>query len=131
MELPPWVTTLQPSDPQGTTLLAQERRKSSLDIGRVAKYLYTEEGLKRQARLLSILTNDAAFDKTLNYFESRVERYRRSLKRARHLNHLREEHAWDEGDLLAAIELIGEPTSLTLHWTMFIVSCPRFTNALS
>lgn len=122
MDRPSWVGALKPAGPQGTDLLARERQGSTLDTDRVAHYIYTENGLRQQERLLRILENDAVFDKTQNYFEGRVERYKRSLRRAKRLAHLKKAHRWDEEDLLAAIELVGEPTSFTLHWTMFIVS---------
>lgn len=122
MDRPSWVGALQPTEPQGSALLARERQGSTLNTDEVANYIYTEQGLQRQGSLLRILENDAVFDKTQNYFEDRVERYKRSLRRAKRLAQLNKAHHWDEEDLLAAIELVGEPTSFTLHWTMFIVS---------
>ncbi|KAJ9630340.1 hypothetical protein H2204_008405 [Knufia peltigerae] len=120
MDRPSWVGALQPTEPCGSALLARERQGSTLNTDEVANYIYTEQGLQRQGRLLRILENDAVFDKTQNYFEDRVERYKRSLRRAKRLAQLNKAHHWDEEDLLAAIELVGEPTSFTLHWTMFI-----------
>lgn len=130
MDAPAWVEALRPSGQQGTALLAQERQSSTLDIERVAKYIYSEEGLRRQDRLLRILENDDAFSKDQNYFEGRVDKYKRSVRRAKRLATLSKIHTWDETDLLAAIELVGEPTSFTLHWTMFVVSPPFLDRSL-
>lgn len=122
MDSPSWVKALRPTEPQGSALLTAERRQSTLESARLTKYIYTDEELERQERLLRIIENDEAFDKSQNYFEDRVKRYERSLRRAKRLAQLSQAHNWNEADLIAAIELVGEPTSFTLHWTMFIVS---------
>lgn len=118
---PSWVEDLRPAGTHGVDLLKRERSKSTIDVERLCRFIYTDKELERQQRLLRDLEQDKAFDKSHNYFEGRVERYKRSLMRAKRLNVLRTQNGWGEEDLIAAIELVSEPTSYTLHWTMFVV----------
>lgn len=118
---PSWVSALRPSAPQGSELLAHERNKSKIDVDGLAIFLYTKKKLESQERLLNILHHDKAFEKSGNYFDSRIERYKKSVARAKRLRQLQLEHNWSNEDLTVAIELIGEPTSYALHWSMFIV----------
>lgn len=120
--LPPWIAALKPSGPQGETLLTLERNKSTIDTGQLAKFIYSEEFLERQERLLKILEADATFDKSGNYYDGRSERWRKALARAKRIATLQLEHEWTEDELWAALELVGEAVPFALHWGMFIVS---------
>ncbi|GJC99191.1 acyl-CoA dehydrogenase family protein [Colletotrichum higginsianum] len=80
---PDWVKALQPSGPQGTELLAQERAKSNLDVDQLATFMFTKEALQRSETILNILKKDPVFDKTQNYFRGREARIEAALARAR------------------------------------------------
>ncbi|EXJ61408.1 acyl-CoA oxidase [Cladophialophora psammophila CBS 110553] len=117
---PSWVASLRPSEPQGSDLLIAERQKSQIDIDRLACLLYTEQGVEMQRRILDVLQHDPVFDKGGNYFDSRIERFKTSVARAKRLHQLHQMHNWSEDELKWAIELIGEPTAFSLHWKGFL-----------
>ncbi|KAJ9612215.1 hypothetical protein H2200_003812 [Cladophialophora chaetospira] len=117
---PSWVTALTLAGPHGGDILSSERRNSNLDIDGLARLLLTEHGIQLQQRLLNVLENDPAFDKSGNYFDSRIERFKTSVSRAKRLHQLQQLHNWSEDELATAIELIGEPTAFSLHWKGFL-----------
>lgn len=119
---PLWVNKLKPSDPQGSDLLQQERCQSSLPVEQLAEFLFTKEVLDRQDRVLNILTSDKVFDKSQNYFDGRVERFRTALARQKRLQQLSVKHNWSRDEYIMASELISEPGPYGLHVSMFLVS---------
>ncbi|TDZ16518.1 Peroxisomal acyl-coenzyme A oxidase 1 [Colletotrichum orbiculare MAFF 240422] len=119
---PDWVKKLQPSGPQGTELLAQERAKSSLNVDQLATFMFTNEALERNERILNILKREPVFDKTQNYFRGRSTRIEASLARGKRLFQLTKEHNWSKEDYQVANDLISEPTPYGLHATMFLVT---------
>ena len=119
---PSWVQDLVPSSPQAADLLSQERAKSSIDVERLSNFLFTQEVLQRKERVLQVLQNDKTFDKSGNYFDGRVERYKTALTRSKRLRNLTLKHGWSPEDYAAAMDLIGEPVSYALHTSMYIVS---------
>ncbi|KAL8926411.1 MAG: hypothetical protein Q9208_002954 [Pyrenodesmia sp. 3 TL-2023] len=119
---PPWVQKLRPSDPQGSELLHQERRQSNLSIEKLSEFLFTREVLDRQDKILNILTSDKVFDKSLNYFDGRIERFQTALKRQKRLQQLSVQHNWSRDDYIMASELISEPGPYGLHVSMFLIT---------
>lgn len=117
---PDWVKALTPSGPQGSELLAQERAKSDLNVDQLANFLFTSEVLKRDAKLLEILSSDPVFDKSQNYFRGRKERIKAALARAKTLRQLSVKHNWSQDEYQAANDLISEPTPYGLHASMFL-----------
>lgn len=118
---PPWVKALKPSGPQGSELLKQERDKSSLNVDKLADFLFTREVLERKDKILKTLQSEKVFDKSRNYFDGRVERIQSSLARAKRLQQLRVKHGWSQDEFSTANELISEPTPYGLHEHMFTV----------
>ncbi|KAF7546250.1 hypothetical protein G7Z17_g8570 [Cylindrodendrum hubeiense] len=117
---PDWVKALTPSGPQGSELLAQERAKSDLNVDQLATFLFTDEVLERNAKLLEILSSNPVFDKSQNYFRGRKERLEAALARAKALRQLSVQHQWSQEEYEAANELISEPTPYGLHAFMFL-----------
>lgn len=118
---PDWVKQLKPSGPQGTELLQKERDASNLDVRRLSEFLHTKEEMQRKDKILEILMNDQVFDKSQNYFSGRIDRFERSLARAKRLRQLTVEHRWTSQDFILANELISESTPYRLHDSMFLV----------
>lgn len=119
---PAWVNKLTPSGPQGSELLAQERSQSNLAVDRLAAFLFTNEVLERQARILKILQDEKVFNKSQNYFAGRVERFQTALARAKRLQQLNVKHDWTRDEYMTATELISEPGPYHLHASMFLMT---------
>ncbi|KAJ5889004.1 hypothetical protein N7495_009045 [Penicillium taxi] len=119
---PAWVQALKPSGPQGSELLANERAQSNVNVEKLSELLHTKHALERQKSLLEILQPEKVFDKSENHSLGRVERLQRSLAKAKRLQQLAVQHEWDTEELIAANDLIGEPTPYALHATMFLVT---------
>ncbi len=118
---PQWVRDLKPSSPQGSDLLAAEREKSKVSVEKLSNFLFTKEVLERQDRILKILQAEKVFDKSQNYFDGRVDRFKTSLARAKRLRQLQVKHNWDPEDYSCANELMSEPTPYGLHASMYLV----------
>jgi len=123
---PSWVTALKPSGPQGSDLLKQERSKSTLDVDRLADFMFTREVLERNQRLLKILEAEEVFDKSQNYFLGRNERIQAALARGKRLQQLSMKYNWSKEEYQVANDLISEPTPYGLHASMFLVSYFRW-----
>ena len=119
--VPPWVKKLQPSGPQGSELLQQERSQSNLPVEKLSEFLFTKDVIDRQDRILQILTSESVFDKSQNYFDGRVERFQTALARQKRLTQLSVKHNWSQDEYLMASELISEPGPYGLHVSMFLV----------
>ncbi|KAI9155698.1 Peroxisomal acyl-coenzyme A oxidase 1 [Paramyrothecium foliicola] len=117
---PDWVKALKPSGPQGSELLEQERAKSNLNVDQLAAFLFTQDVLDRNAKILEILQAEPVFDKSQNYFRGRTDRIEAALARAKALRRLSVKHNWSQEDYQAANELISEPTPYGLHASMFL-----------
>lgn len=122
MAPPSWVTRLRPSDPQGPQLLEQERSQSNLPVEKLSEFLFTKDVLNRQDRILNILTSEKVFDKSQNYFDGRVERFRTALARQKRLQQLSVKHKWSKDEYVMASELISEPGPYGLHVSMFLIT---------
>lgn len=110
MSPPQWVKDLKPSAPQGTELIKAEREKSNINVDKLSNFLFTKEVLERQERILKILQADKVFDKSNNYFDGRVDRFKASLGKAKRLRQLQVKHNWSQEEYQVANELISEPT---------------------
>ena len=119
---------LEPSGLQGAELLKQERDKSSVPVEKSSEFLFTRETINRQDRILNILNVDKIFDKSQNYFDGRVERFKTALARQKRLSQLSKKHEWTSDEYQMASELISEPGPYGLHVSMFLVSCMALPN---
>lgn len=118
---PTWVKELKPASPQGTELLQKERDQSNLNIEGLSNFLFTKEVLDRQERVLKDLQAEKIFDKSQNYFDGRVDRWKTSLARAKRLQQMTTEKKWSFDDFMMANSLISEPTPYGLHASMYLV----------
>jgi len=119
---PQWVKDLKPSAPQGVDLIQSERDKSQISVDKLSTFLFTQEALNRKSTILSILQTEEVFDKSRNYFDGRVDRFKTALARAKRLRQLEVKHNWQEADLMVATDLISEPGPYGLHMSMYLVS---------
>jgi len=119
---PDWVKALNESGRPGSKCLELERDRSNVDVDKLATFLFSNEILQRNARILDILKADPVFDKTQNYFRGRNERIEASLARGKRLRQLTVEHNWTKEEYNAANELTGEPTPYGLHASMFLIT---------
>lgn len=122
MSNPAWVKALSESGRPGKRCLELERDKSNVDVDKLATYLFTNEALERNARLLEILKSEPVFDKTQNYFRGRNSRIEAALARGKKLRQLSVKHKWTKEEYNAANELIAEPTPYGLHASMFLIT---------
>ncbi|KAF9931001.1 hypothetical protein FBU30_011006 [Linnemannia zychae] len=112
--------SLPPSEPQGKDLLAQERAKTTFSVHEVSTFLYGELYLERQERLLSLIENEPAFDKSNRYFRGRKERFAAALRKDHALVKLSQKHQWTPEEYLQAESLIDEAGPFGLHRGMFM-----------
>lgn len=118
---PQWVKDLKPSGPQGSELLKAEREKSKISVDKLSNFLFTKKALDRQETILKILQADPIFDKSQNYFDGRVDRFKTALARAKRLRQLQVKHNWDRDEFIVANDLIAEPGPYGLHASMYLV----------
>lgn len=119
---PAWVKALKESGRPGKKCLEVERERSNIDVDKLATYMFTDEVLDRNERLLNILKAEPVFDKTQNYFRGRNSRIEASLARGKKLRQLSVQHKWTKEEYNAANELMAEPTPYGLHASMFLVT---------
>ncbi|KAF9108300.1 hypothetical protein BGX27_008404 [Mortierella sp. AM989] len=111
---------LPPSEPQGFDLLNQERAKNTFGVKELSIFLYGEEVLQRQDRLLALIENEPAFDKSDRYFQGRTERFDHALRKDFELIKLGKKHHFSNDEYIQANALIDEPGPFGLHRTMFM-----------
>src|ERR1700744_4541752 len=94
---------LRPADPQGPSILLQERAGSSVNGGQLATHLLSRNDfLNRQRRILAILEPIPIFCKKNQLNMARPDRYHLGLARAKMLRRLSLKHGWDREDYLMA-----------------------------
>jgi acyl-CoA oxidase len=72
---------LKPGGPGGEALLEAERAKASFDVKALSNYMYTEEWLEQMNRVLQVVENDPAFDKSERYYRSRNQHVTAGLRK--------------------------------------------------
>ncbi|GAA6050970.1 hypothetical protein JCM3770_005348 [Rhodotorula araucariae] len=110
----------QPLGTSGTRLLEIERAKASFSPAELRDYIYGREFLERQARILPIVENEPAFDKSQIHYMSRSEKFRHGLKKEKRLVQLTRELGWSAEDVKVADDLIDMPAAFGLHNSMFL-----------
>ena len=114
---------LRPADPQGPSILAQERGASNINIDQLAKHLLSRNDfLNRQKNILSILEPIPVFCKKNQLNMARPDRYHLGLARAKTLRRLSLKHGWDRDDYLMADYLMDEMGPYALQSSMFATS---------
>ncbi|KAF9354797.1 hypothetical protein BGX34_010817 [Mortierella sp. NVP85] len=111
---------LPPSEPQGSDLLKEERATATFSPQELSVFLYGNAYLERQKRLLGLVENEPAFNKSKRYFLSRCDRFAAALRKDYTLVHLAKKHNWSPEEILHAEQLIDEPGPFGLHRTMFM-----------
>ncbi|KAH9815900.1 acyl-CoA dehydrogenase/oxidase C-terminal [Melampsora americana] len=111
---------LKPSGTAGPKLLQIERSHASFSSEALTTYLYGQPFLDRQAKLLNIIQNEEAFDKTRLNYQGRSERFRHALRKEKRFVQLAKEHQWDGEDTAMAEMLIDMPGPFSLHKSMFL-----------
>jgi acyl-CoA oxidase len=76
---------LKPRGPGGEALLEAERAKTSFDVKSLSKFMYTEEWLDKMYKVLRVIENEPAFDKTNRYYQSRADKIKTSLWKDRRM----------------------------------------------
>jgi acyl-CoA oxidase len=76
---------LKPRGPGGEALLAAERAKTNFDVEALSKFMYTEKWLSTMEKVLEVIENEPAFDKTNRYYLSRHEKVITSLQKEKRI----------------------------------------------
>lgn len=114
---------LRPADPQGPSILAQERESSNVNVEQLANHLLSRNDfLRRQKKILSILEPIPIFCKKNQLNMARPDRYHLGLARAKMLRRLSLKHGWDRDDYIMADYLMDEMGPYALQATMFSTS---------
>ncbi|ORY95705.1 acyl-CoA dehydrogenase/oxidase C-terminal [Syncephalastrum racemosum] len=111
---------LKPRGPGGDLLLAAERAKASFDVNELSKFMYTQEWLDKMNKVLAVIENEPAFDKSDRYHQSRKEKIHRALEKDKRLFDLAREQNWDATETQIANLLYDQSTPFSLHYNMFI-----------
>lgn len=127
--MPDFTDSLAPAEPQGPSILAQERAGSDVNVNRLANLLLSRNDfLQRQKRILSILEPIPIFCKKNQLNMARPDRYHLGLARAKMLRRLSVKHGWDTDDYLMADYLADEMNAYALQKTMFTTSVREQSN---
>ncbi|GAA5954976.1 hypothetical protein JCM21900_005953 [Sporobolomyces salmonicolor] len=118
VEIPPHLS--KPVGTPGTRLLEIERTKASFCPDDLKEFLYGKEYLERVNRILPVLENDPAFDKSQIHYMDRGDKFRHGLAKEKRLVQVSRELGWDEEDNKVAEELLDMPAAFGLHKSMFM-----------
>ncbi|KAI9257747.1 acyl-CoA dehydrogenase/oxidase [Helicostylum pulchrum] len=112
---------LKPIEPQGTTLLQQERNNATFKTNDLTRFIYGNDYLKRRDSILQILQADPILgDKSHRYYNGRDVRFKKSLAAANRLVELTRIHEWNDQEFGIAEFLFDEPSPFRLHRSMFM-----------
>ncbi|KAH8697520.1 acyl-CoA dehydrogenase/oxidase C-terminal [Talaromyces proteolyticus] len=121
--MPDFTDKLQPSKPDGPTILAKERAQSNISAEELAQHLLSHDGfLERQARILPILEKEPLFNKKQQANLSRPDLFKLALARAKLLRRLVDRHGWNIDDYKMAETLIDDVSPYFLHMHMFVTT---------
>ncbi|GAA5866348.1 hypothetical protein JCM1840_004092 [Sporobolomyces johnsonii] len=118
VEIPPHLS--KPIGTPGTRLLEIERSKASFCPDDLTEFLYGKDYLERVNRILPVLENDPAFDKSQIHYMDRGDKFRHGLAKEKRLVQVSRELGWDEEDNKVAEELLDMPAAFGLHKSMFM-----------
>ncbi|KAG6864903.1 hypothetical protein C0991_006473 [Blastosporella zonata] len=96
--------------------MAAARRATTIDPVATRDLLHNgrKEWLKRD-KIVSVLRNDPAFDKSQRDFMSRTERYKRGLTMTNHIYELQEKYHWSDEETSLAFASLDESLPIGLH----------------
>jgi acyl-CoA oxidase len=115
-----WSRELKPgAGADGAAILTHERQRSSIDVSALSTHLFGTTYLDRLNRVNAILTKEKIFSKAQQFNLSRPDRYVLGLARGKRMRQLKDEHRWDEDDLLMAEYLIDDIQPYHLHMSLF------------
>jgi len=104
----------------GTAILQAERHGSLLRVDELAKHLLSRDDfLRRQQKVVAVLSKDKLFNKDQQLNLSRPERYHLGLARAKAIQRIVRREGWDHEDYKMAEYLNDEMSPFHLHMTMF------------
>ncbi|GAA5945945.1 hypothetical protein JCM10213_006196 [Rhodosporidiobolus nylandii] len=112
----------------GGRLLQIERARASFSPQELEAYLYGQDYLERRARVLAVLQQEPAFDKSQIHYLSRTDKYRRGLAKDKRLVQLTREQGWSAEDVRVAEEMLDMPAAFGLHNSMFLKTLRAQTN---
>ncbi|KAE8209599.1 hypothetical protein CF327_g6434 [Tilletia walkeri] len=116
---------LKPAGPSGAEILGRERARASFSKDELSTYLFGQDFLDQQKRIVTILENDPILDKRSIYYLGRTDLFRWSLRKEKRLQQLQREHNWSREDLLLADTYTDVPGPFNLHRTMFIATLEK------
>ncbi|KAG2177304.1 hypothetical protein INT43_007961 [Umbelopsis isabellina] len=119
---------LAPRGPAGDLVLAAERAKASFDPQDLTKFMYDEEWLQRLNRILNIIENEPAFDKSERYFLGRTDKVNQAYWKDKRTVELAKKHNWTEADVQMASFLWDQSSPFSLHSSMFLPTLKNQTN---
>ncbi|GAA5865050.1 hypothetical protein JCM8547_007694 [Rhodosporidiobolus lusitaniae] len=104
----------------GGRLLEIERSRASFSPADLQTYLYGKEALERRKRILAVVENEPAFNKSQIHYMSRSDKYRHGLRKDKRMVQLTRELGWSAEDVKTAEELVDMPAAFGLHNSMFL-----------
>ncbi|GAA6040376.1 hypothetical protein JCM8097_007586 [Rhodosporidiobolus ruineniae] len=102
-----------------TQLLAQERNGAAFDSVKLGRYIHGDEYLERLKRILAVVENEPAFDKTQLHYLGREDKFKFGLRKEKRLAQLEKELGWAYEDIKMAENLIDLPATFRLHREMY------------
>ncbi|CAG8634762.1 8379_t:CDS:2 [Paraglomus brasilianum] len=111
---------LQPSDPQGSDLLAAERAQATFRPNDLAVFTHGAERIKKYARVQNIIETNPAFDKSTHYYLGREDLYKASLRKEKEIVKLMRKHGWGLDEFQMAEEFLDMPSQFMAHRGMFV-----------
>ncbi|OAG43491.1 hypothetical protein AYO21_02428 [Fonsecaea monophora] len=124
-----FTASLRPAQPDGPTMLSQERMRSGINSEQLAQHLLAKNGfLERQKKILDVLSKHSIFIKQNQLNLARPDRYYLALARAKQIRRLVAEHKWDRLDVEMAEYLVDEMSPFALNSTMFLKSMQQQCN---
>ncbi|KAL9940564.1 hypothetical protein V8E36_000052 [Tilletia maclaganii] len=118
---------LKPAGPSGAQILARERGAASFSSDELSIYLFGQEALDKQRKMIAILEAEPLLDKRSVYYLGRTDLFRWALRKDKRLQQLQIEHNWSREDLLLAESYTDVPGPFGLHRSMFITTLEKMT----
>ncbi|PGH36099.1 hypothetical protein GX50_01111 [[Emmonsia] crescens] len=113
---------LKPAAPDGATILANERARSSIPVEEFSRYLLTPEYIDQQNRILKVLESDPLFKKTNQANLARPDLYKLALARGKRIRQLKDKFGWDDDEYQMAASLCDDVLPYYLHTAMFMTT---------
>ncbi|KAK7014211.1 acyl-coenzyme A oxidase [Favolaschia claudopus] len=96
--------------------MTNARAATSIEVADVRKFLNGGPLLwDRRKKIVTILSNDPVFDKSLRAFHSRQEQFLRGEAISNRLYELQELHKWSQEDMTIALSVMDEPLPIASH----------------